>query len=317
MIIKKMDKILTICIPTYNRARTLKESLDRLCNQITKEIKDLIYIFISDNCSPDSTKDVVQGYIDLGYPIMYHRNEENVGVERNFLKCFYAVRTQYMWLLGDDDFLKDGSLTYVVNLLQKNEYGYIYLNIFGKNKENVVYNNDSEKFIKDVSFMFGFMSSHIIDTSNINEAPDSQKYIKSSFIHIPLFINAARNPEKVNKLFINKEILDVGHASASNGGFNYFEVTSKNYLGILKDLSDTGYIKKSTFEYLKRHNFANWLLPRFYQYVILKKVDANYDLKNSWTYLFNEYKFDFYFYYGMVLYPFRMILNKIFRNVDR
>ena len=57
--IKRMEnKLLSICFPTYNRAECIGEQLKRL-SAVDKSVLNDIEIIVSDNCSPDNTKDVI------------------------------------------------------------------------------------------------------------------------------------------------------------------------------------------------------------------------------------------------------------------
>ena len=99
------NKLLTICIPTYKRAKELDYSLSCFERELKTVDASLLEFFISDNCSPDNTGEVVDKYIKKGLPIIYSRNDTNIGPDNNFLKCFYAAKSKYLWLLGDDDYL--------------------------------------------------------------------------------------------------------------------------------------------------------------------------------------------------------------------
>lgn len=55
-----MEKILTIAIPTYNRANYLKRAL----KSIAKQYDDRLEIIVSDNASLDDTEEVVREIIN-------------------------------------------------------------------------------------------------------------------------------------------------------------------------------------------------------------------------------------------------------------
>ena len=70
--------ILTIGIPTYNRAHYLTNLLDGICRELAAGRFDgQIEILISDNASADNTREVVQQYRDE-FPISYYRNSTNI-----------------------------------------------------------------------------------------------------------------------------------------------------------------------------------------------------------------------------------------------
>ena len=76
-----MEKpLLSICIPTYNRAEYLAKSLDSL---IVQPEFSQIEVVISDNASTDNTEEVCKHYREKYPNIVYYRNQENI-LDRNF-----------------------------------------------------------------------------------------------------------------------------------------------------------------------------------------------------------------------------------------
>ena len=110
--------LLSICIPTWNRAEFLEKSLISIYNQINTIPFGEIELYISDNCSDDSTSEVVDKYIQLGIPITYNRNECNLGAAKNFLQCMRWASGKYILLLGDDDILKAGAINTILSNAQ-------------------------------------------------------------------------------------------------------------------------------------------------------------------------------------------------------
>ena len=63
-------KLLSIAIPTYNRAHYLDLCLSQICKQLPGNEQD-IELIVSDNASPDNTEEVVKKYIDRGIDLKY------------------------------------------------------------------------------------------------------------------------------------------------------------------------------------------------------------------------------------------------------
>lgn len=108
-----MNIKLSICIPTYNRAAFLGEALESVIGQATDEVE----IVVSDNASTDHTEALVRDYQSRFPRIRYHRNPENLGADRNFLKVVELAEGEYCWLLGSDDALAEGAISAVLPLL--------------------------------------------------------------------------------------------------------------------------------------------------------------------------------------------------------
>ncbi|MBI5639196.1 MAG: glycosyltransferase family 2 protein, partial [Nitrospirae bacterium] len=83
-----MNKFLvSICIPTFNRAELLDECLSSIvCQFKDGEIKRQVEVIISDNCSTDDTGKVAKKYCNLFDNIKYFGNLENIGMVGNMVK---------------------------------------------------------------------------------------------------------------------------------------------------------------------------------------------------------------------------------------
>jgi glycosyltransferase involved in cell wall biosynthesis len=94
---------LTIGIPTYNRASKLQRLLNSLEELQSPWLEEgIVRILISDNCSSDSTKDVVQNH-QLAKYIDYSKNKENTGANRNLEKLIHHFESDYLLIVCDDD----------------------------------------------------------------------------------------------------------------------------------------------------------------------------------------------------------------------
>lgn len=100
--------LLSICITTYNRAAWLAHSLPLILEQ-TRPYQDMIEVVVCDNTSTDNTPAVVQG---MGHyaNLYFYRNEKNVGMLGNLSVSSRRGRGRYIWVIGDDDLLVEGTL---------------------------------------------------------------------------------------------------------------------------------------------------------------------------------------------------------------
>ena len=109
--------ILSICIPTYNRANYLDECLNSLCLTAPSILQE-IEVIISDNASPDATPQTVEKY-KTQLPIRYFRNSENIGGERNFLAAAQRASTGYVWVFGDDDIFEPEAIASAIEHIKQ------------------------------------------------------------------------------------------------------------------------------------------------------------------------------------------------------
>mgnify|MGYP000031678607 CR=1 FL=1 len=90
--------LVTIGIPTYNRAETfLPISLGSALAQDYEPLE----IIVSDNCSTDSTAEIVQSMSDSR--VRYLQQPTNLGPLPNYQRCLDAASGSYFMLLQDDD----------------------------------------------------------------------------------------------------------------------------------------------------------------------------------------------------------------------
>ncbi len=130
----KPSPILSIAIPAYNRPFELKYCLDRFVAQIIGKYENEIEIIISDDSSPnDSLKDIRKIAERYSF-IRYRKYADNIGLEKNLIKCADECIGEYLWIFGDDDFLEqDDGLDYVMSLLREGKYEFYVLNRVRRN----------------------------------------------------------------------------------------------------------------------------------------------------------------------------------------
>lgn len=164
--IKKVHRtLLTIAIPTYDRARLLENRLIELIPQLTPEVE----LIICNDGSTDNTVEVYEKY--RGHGILYYENKVNMGLSRNMLLAFESANGDWLWTLGDDDGVLPNAVQNALALIKKyNQSGVITVKNdtldFGHEREYI----DLGDFlncqgITDVMFQ----SSNIYHISKINK----------------------------------------------------------------------------------------------------------------------------------------------------
>jgi glycosyltransferase involved in cell wall biosynthesis len=93
-------KLLSICIPTYNRNKELTILYDEFINPIVQEFGDEIEIIVCDN-SDDEISSLNKSIFEE--TIRYYKNEENLGFAGNVLKCYEKASAEYIWIIPDND----------------------------------------------------------------------------------------------------------------------------------------------------------------------------------------------------------------------
>lgn len=93
------NPLVSICVPTYNRAAALKESLKSICAQDYSPLE----ILISDNCSDDETEQVCCQITREDPRVRYVRQPRNLGLYGNHNFCIEESRGEFLGLFHDHD----------------------------------------------------------------------------------------------------------------------------------------------------------------------------------------------------------------------
>ena len=127
------QKLISICIPTYNRPLQLKRMLESID---TTKVDD-IDIVISENCSPKQaeTRAVVEEYKNTHpYEIHYFENERNLGYDKNIRAAVARATGRFCVFFSDDDMAMPGALDdYIEFVRSHSDVGYILRSYRGYN----------------------------------------------------------------------------------------------------------------------------------------------------------------------------------------
>ncbi len=209
--------LLSICIPTYNRADCLKQCL----NTITSQCKDPfilnnVEIVISDNASIDATENVVKEFQANFTNIHYYKNSQNIGFDRNLVQVVDKSSGEYCLTLGDDDGLFPDSINHLLEELKQHKSPYYIANCWGydhdlihpimsspnrKITHNVTYDTLGEfvRSIKDYTDLvgnFGGISMQIFKRDIWMNFKEKEKYFDSQAVHLFILLSAFKE-EKV------------------------------------------------------------------------------------------------------------------------
>ncbi len=221
--------LLSICVPTYNRADLLEHCL----NSISKSIsgyEDFIEVIISDNNSSDNTQAVINSFHNRIKNIFSYRNSTNLGFNGNLIKIVDEyVSGRYCWIIGDDDFLSCCAIKVLFKQLIDTNVDYINfnfntinigeINTFNKNGElepiskNYYYGRfeDNISLLNNYgNILFTFISASII-RSDILKKIDLSKIDGDMWSNVetlfPLAFNYAKLLKGKNCIYIDFPIV--------------------------------------------------------------------------------------------------------------
>lgn len=140
--------MLSICITTFNRAEWLGLSLKNLTRSMPNPGTE-VEIIVCDNASTDHTPDVVKSYLYRS-DFHYYRNSENVGMLGNLRVTVDHANGQYIWMLGNDDLVKPGSVERISRIIKAYpKIALVYLNYAYTHQDNAQAVTDLDQFLEE------------------------------------------------------------------------------------------------------------------------------------------------------------------------
>lgn len=131
---KKSFKI-SFCIPSLNRPEYLLNAIESITNQIdfTNDIEICIY-----NNSSDTSYSNIENYLKnlLNTNIIYRKGNVRLGIDDSMHEVIKMARGEYLYLLGDDDFLLPNSLKTILDLIRESEFDLVIFNAIIYNEKN-------------------------------------------------------------------------------------------------------------------------------------------------------------------------------------
>ncbi len=130
------QKLISICIPTYNRATFLQECLESITAQFSdQKIRDEVNVFILDNQSIDNTKEISDKFINLFDNVKYIRDSKNRKIAPGIIEAASLADGKYIWVFSDDDLQTNNTLKFIIDAININQPDLIISNLnsfFGK-----------------------------------------------------------------------------------------------------------------------------------------------------------------------------------------
>jgi glycosyltransferase involved in cell wall biosynthesis len=112
------NPLITIGIPVYNEEKYIAATIESAITQSYQNIR----ILISDNCSTDSSFEIIKEFAARDGRITYIRHEKNIGAPQNFKYLLDQADTEYFCWLGGHDVFHSNYIAAAIEVLsaQKN-----------------------------------------------------------------------------------------------------------------------------------------------------------------------------------------------------
>lgn len=295
------EYLLSICIPTYNRASVLEKTLE----SIVKLLDDDIEIVISDNQSTDNTEELGRKYADKYDNIKYYRNEVNVR-DANFSLSLDRGTGLYLKLMKDSLEMTEGSLHYLKTSVQKykdNKPPLFFTNgmFFNGRCKDVYECNSFDDFIIHTSHYVTAITFFGCWREQWSLVKDRDKYSKLQLSQddwvYQLLAHKGRAVLCTKKYFY---LFEVGKRS----GYNWFNVHVTNYYKIIQPYVENGLVERDTLK-KEKGTYISSLKPQLtYAYLYKYNPSWDFDLSGTRKVLWSHFKNVPKFYFVMATLPF-------------
>jgi glycosyltransferase involved in cell wall biosynthesis len=219
---------LSICIATFNRAGYIAQTLESVLDGLPRDVE----VVVVDGASSDGTRALMEAYAGRDPRIAYHREAQNLGVDRDFDKAVGYARGEYCWLMSDDDVLVPGAVAAVLRGLE-DDPGLLIVNaqIRTRDLSGVLKDNqlelaaDREFGAGDEEALFDLTSAYlsfigaVVIRRDAWLARERAAYFDTQFIHVGVIFQPPALP-RVRVLAQPLVQIRYGNASWSARGFD-------------------------------------------------------------------------------------------------
>jgi len=298
------EKLLSICIPTINRSKYLKETLDSIVTQKVFLETNQVEIVISDNASIDETQDLCNEYV-LKYKnkIIYHRNEENI-LDLNFNKVLSLANGKFLKLNNDTLIHQHGSIDSILSNINQyidNKPILYYSNGLIKN-EKTISCNDLNSFIKITSFNSTWIGAFGIWRDDYLNFPDFNRASNLQLIQVDVLFRMISNGKNV---VINNNAIFKSILPDKKGGYNIFRIFVENYLNIIENYYKKGLVNYSTL-FKEKSKLMKHLIVPWYLNLLSNKSNLGFVHEKSFSIIFKKYKYHPYLFFGIIYFIVRL-----------
>jgi len=281
---------LSLCIPTWNRGRFLKDALESGLREAASQPPGAVEVIVCDNASSDETQAVIAS-IHAAHPeLRAFRNDENIGFDRNYLRCVEEARGVFVWVMGDDDIWLPGSIARVLRELDAGAdvclcraeacdvdlRPIIVLNWFREGATNRIWNlEDREGLLRYfdscayTAGVFAFISVTIFRKDHFLLDRDSlSRAVGTGYIHLSGMMGVlSRFPQfhLIPEVLVQNRI----NSDATNGGDDLFGRWMLDFRGFAQIadamFGDDAELSDSFFRIVGRNHGDDSFLPKFRQ----------------------------------------------------
>ncbi len=266
----EQSPIISLCIPTYNRSRLLKEALDAIVFQIEDgKFWDVVELVICDNASTDDTQAVLSAFLNEHPDLIFttHLQDSNLGPDGNIYTALRKAKGRWAWVLSDDDILLPGSLKSLIQMLTEfKDTPVVCVNArsFEVTPDEVTpsfLNNSNESIVEHDSAlihlgtMLTFLSILVVPTKSYAQT-DYSRFVGTQFLHAHIFIDAIKEAGGIRT--VSQPLIAV--RANNTGGYVFYQTFGTDFASLLEYARQQGYTGAAVATVMRSH-LRNFLFP--------------------------------------------------------
>jgi len=276
----KPSPTLSLCIPTYNRAALLSQSLRAILSQITPDMNSAVEVVTLDNASPDDTPAVIaQAQRDFPHVTLRAvRRPQNIGCDANFCDAPNQARGAWVYLLSDDDVLLPGAVAALLGLIAAHpDVDAFALNIrqFWQTPDEVregAYAIPEDLLLPDRDAALVFLGTHITFLSCIAfrrasvAGRDYASRYHTNLAQAYMFLDALAPG---HGLYATRDCF-LAQRAGNNEGYEFYKVFVTHFAQMMEHAERAGYARRTIRRIQARH------LRLLFSFSLIFKVRGSY-----------------------------------------
>lgn len=286
-----MEETIDILLATYNGEKYLREQIDSILNQTYKNIR----LIISDDCSKDATREILEEYEKKDKRIKLFFQKKNLGYVKNFEFLLEQVENEYYMLSDQDDVWLEEKVEKSLQFLKQNNADLVFgdlevvdqkLNTIYKSFGDYMLLNDKiKKYIDSykVNYLYNSVTGCTVLSKkkfieNILPIPKESKYVAhdhwmglmvsvhggklaympEKYIKYRQHGNNQIGTEKISHGFKTLEEVRRLFIDVKLGVFGTYTNNNKKFPEEIQELNTKGLNYFKMVERKKNFNFRNW-----------------------------------------------------------
>ena len=260
--------LLSICIPTYNRAKDFERMLQGVLPQLTNEVE----IVVRDDGANLDTKVIFDRILQRQEFNHQYIKEEKIGLDASSIFLIEKAKGKFIWFFSDDDEMRPGAIARILQLIKDHQdLTFMWANYDFEQLGNMAiirddgFFKDGNEVLETVGVAIGFLSAIIFKRESALPALDHAKthivgfsfafivpilHILSSsgrfyFLRGPYILCHPTSGEEF------KKILNKNGGVKNNIAFKSYGIDFYNIINEFKDKFDDRVIRK-----VLAHNFG-------------------------------------------------------------